>query len=536
MRKKLLLMLVLSILAASTLVGCSQTSSSNPSALTILSITNGNVYVMKAGTNSWKDAQVGMSLEVGDTIKTDDDSNAQITFFDGSIIELYGGTEVKIISLDISVTGSTTITLEQTIGTTISRVTKLLDPASRYEIETPTGVAAVRGSSMLVQVFPDGFGLGAWFVNLEGEIWVTYNGAELQVPEGEVCVVRFNELPQFIPFVLPEGGDIVTDLAIDKSDSSDPVDPGTSLTYTLQITNNGPSDSTDTVVIDALPSGVSFVSATNGGTYDPDSHAVSWAIGTLAKDANTSLNITVTVNESTPPGIISNVAMVSANEGDSYSDNNVAAEATTINIVNNPPVAVDDSATASHDTAVTVDVLDNDFDADGDALIVYSATNGTHGSVVNNGNSVTYTPNSGFTGTDSFTYTISDGNGGTDTAAVVITVTSVETLPKINITIDNGPDASIYIMNDSIGDWATDEDTGDPVDGYHHVTSGKTHNIRVAGGDSYRVWVEAANVTYYVSSYPSGWSITSAPNSGQAAYGCAVTGTYSIHFTDQPPS
>jgi uncharacterized repeat protein (TIGR01451 family) len=533
MRKKLLLMLVLSILVASTLVGCSQASSSNPSALTILSITNGNVYVMKAGTSSWIGAQVGTSLEVGDTIKTDDDSSAQITFFDGSIIELYGGTEVKIISLDVSDTGSTTITLEQTIGTTISRVTKLLDPASRYEIETPTGVAAVRGSSMLVEVFPDE---SIWVINLEGKIWVTYDGVELQVPEGQVCVVRVNELPQFMPFILPEGGDIVTDLAIDKSDSSDPVDPGTSLTYSLQITNNGPSDSTDTVVIDALPSGVSFVSATNGGTYDPGSHAVSWALGTLAKDASTSLNIAVTVNESTPPGIITNVAMVSANESESYPDNNIATEVTTINIVNNPPVAGDDSDTTPEGAPVTIDVLGNDSDIDGDILTVDSVTQGTNGSVINNGSNVTYTPDVGFNGTDSFTYTISDGKGGTDTASVDVTVTVVETFARINAQIDTGPDASIYVRDNTIGDWATDEDTGDPVDGTNHVTSGPSGNIRVAGGHDYCVWVYyvsvGGNVTYEVKNYPDGWSISPAPPGGEAACGYAADTTYGVHFTE----
>jgi hypothetical protein len=81
MHKKLLSILVLSILVASTLVGCGQGS---PSTLTILSITEGNVSVMKAGTASWTEAEVGMSLEAGDSIKTGDDSNAEITFFDGS--------------------------------------------------------------------------------------------------------------------------------------------------------------------------------------------------------------------------------------------------------------------------------------------------------------------------------------------------------------------------------------------------------------------------------------------------------------------
>jgi len=537
MRKKLLSMLILSILVASALVACSPASSSTPSTLTVLSITDGNVYVMKAGTDSWTEAQVGMSLEVGDFIKTDDDSNAKITFFDGSTIELQAGTEIEIVSLDISDTGSTTITLEQTLGTTISRVTKLLDPASRYEVETPTGVAAVRGSSMIVRVFADG---SIEVTNLSGEIWFTYNGVEHQVPEGGVLIVRADGTVQIISFLGLEVGDsdyIVTDLAIEKSDSSDPVDPGTSLTYLLQITNNGPLDSTDTVVIDALPSGVSFVSATDGGTYNSSSHAVSWTIGTLAKDASTSLNVTVTVNESTPPGIITNVAMVSANEGDFYSDNNIATEDTTINIVNNAPLAVDDSAITSVDASVTIDVLNNDSDIDGDTLTIDSVTQGTSGgSVVNNsGSNVTYTPVGGFSGSDSFTYTISDGKGGTDTASVNVTVTN--TLAKINVVIDQGPTASIFIW-DNDGYWATDEDTLEPVDGTHHQTSGATHIITVAAGKSYCVWVEAGDVMYYVKTNNLDDPSTSPlDGGGEAACGSTIVGTmHQVHFTNASPS
>jgi hypothetical protein len=190
MRKKLLSMLVLSILAASILVGC------NPSTLTILSITEGNVLVMKAGTASWIEAQAEMTLEAGDSIKTGDDSSAEITFFDGSTIELQAGTEIEITSLDISrSTGSTTITLEQTIGNTISRVTKILDPASRYEVETPSGVAGVRGSVMQVYVIEDGT---TWAINLEGDIWATAQGVELQVPEGWQCITRPGQQPELI--------------------------------------------------------------------------------------------------------------------------------------------------------------------------------------------------------------------------------------------------------------------------------------------------------------------------------------------------
>ena len=192
MRKKLSSVLVLSILVASTLVSCG----SSPSTLTILTATEGNVSLTKAGTGGWVEAQAGVSLEPGDRIKTGDNSSAEITFFDGSTIELQAGTEMEIASLDISTdTGTTSITLQQTIGTTVSRVTKLVDPASRYEVETPTGVVAVRGTVLQVYVTEDGT---TWVAVLEGEARVAGEGAEVQIAEGQQCVVRPDESPELI--------------------------------------------------------------------------------------------------------------------------------------------------------------------------------------------------------------------------------------------------------------------------------------------------------------------------------------------------
>ena len=188
MRKKVLSMLALTILVALTLVGCGGGGSPCPSTLTILSITEGDVSVMKAGTDNWTEAQVEMELEVGETIKAGDDSGAEITFFDGSTMELEAGTEIEIISLDLSCdTGVTTITLMQTIGTTISRVTKLLDPASSYEVETPTGVAGVRGSILIVTVafgdvnYEDGT---TWIANQEGNIYAIAQGVIIVASAG----------------------------------------------------------------------------------------------------------------------------------------------------------------------------------------------------------------------------------------------------------------------------------------------------------------------------------------------------------------
>jgi hypothetical protein len=218
MRKRLLSILALTILVMSTLVGCGGASSIH-STLTILSITEGDVFVMKAGTEDWIEAEVEMSLEVGDRIKTGDDSGAEITFFDGSTMELEAGTEIEITSLDISAdTGVTTIILMQTIGTTISRVIKLVDPASRYEIETPTGVVAVRGSMVEVRVafndvnYEDGT---TWATNLEGDIWAVAQGVELQIPELRQCIIRHNQPPK-----------LTWDLAVSSTTGGSVTNPG----------------------------------------------------------------------------------------------------------------------------------------------------------------------------------------------------------------------------------------------------------------------------------------------------------------------
>lgn len=97
---------------------------------------------------------------------------------------------------------------------------------------------------------------------------------------------------------------------------------------------------------------------------------------------------------------------------------------------NNAPVAVADSATTNEDTGVTVNVLANDSDSDGDAIAVGSVTQAANGSVVDKGDgTVTYTPNQNFSGTDSFTYRAYDGTDYSEPATVVITVTPVNDAP-----------------------------------------------------------------------------------------------------------
>jgi VCBS repeat-containing protein len=97
--------------------------------------------------------------------------------------------------------------------------------------------------------------------------------------------------------------------------------------------------------------------------------------------------------------------------------------------VNDAPVAGNDTATAPEDTRVTITVLGNDIDVDGDVLSVTSAaaSNGTV-TILANGK-LDYMPNANFNGTDTITYTISDGQGGTSTATVTVTVMPMNDAP-----------------------------------------------------------------------------------------------------------
>ena len=99
-------------------------------------------------------------------------------------------------------------------------------------------------------------------------------------------------------------------------------------------------------------------------------------------------------------------------------------------IPNAVPIAVTDTAVINEDNAVTIDVLSNDSDPNGDPLTFSAITQGTNGSVaINLDSTLTYTPSPNFFGIDSFTYTIDDGHGGTAIGMVNVTIDQVNDAP-----------------------------------------------------------------------------------------------------------
>ncbi|MFL0928337.1 tandem-95 repeat protein [Vibrio parahaemolyticus] len=113
------------------------------------------------------------------------------------------------------------------------------------------------------------------------------------------------------------------------------------------------------------------------------------------------------------------------------------SESTTVNVdvtpVNDAPVAKDDIATTQEDTAVTIDVLPNDTDVDGDKLSVESASvPKEQGTVEVVNGKLVFTPAENFNGDAEITYTVTDGQL-TDEAKVTVTVNPVNDAPTIKV-------------------------------------------------------------------------------------------------------
>ena len=280
MTNRLLSILAIAILTGSTMVGC-EGGSSTPSTLTALSAIDGDVFVMEAGMDSWTEGEVGMPLEDGDVIKTGDDSSAEITFFDGSTIELQPSTEVEIASLDTADIGYTTISLEQTIGATISRVVNIIDPESSYAIETASGAAAVRGSVLVVCVTSNGT---TWIANQKGNTWTRAQGVELQVPEKRKCILK----PPAPPELMPPNRPPLTQEDVFTTDEEHPVTiaaPGLLL-------NDSDPDPYDLLLVTVLDTSGTVGTITRWGprgafTYDPNGQFDYLQVGDSATDSFT---------------------------------------------------------------------------------------------------------------------------------------------------------------------------------------------------------------------------------------------------------
>jgi hypothetical protein len=188
------------------------------------------------------------------------------------------------------------------------------------------------------------------------------------------------------------------------------VEPGTAVTYTVTATNNDneacPSSGFDLTA--DIPTDWSATFAEPLITLAPGaSHTTELTVVSPVTAADGFYGLSINASNGTEPayqGSITATYVISSTPGDT----------------NQPPVAVDDNAVMTQVTTITIDVLTNDWDPDGDSLQVVTVSQGSKGSVsLNPDNTISYTPGKRFKNGDSFSYQLSDG---TDTVTGTVTV------------------------------------------------------------------------------------------------------------------
>ena len=165
--------------------------------------------------------------------------------------------------------------------------------------------------------------------------------------------------------------------------------PGTSVTYTLTVTNEGPSPATGVIAQDKLPSGVTFVSAEGDGTYDAGSGKWDLSTEVIEKGATRALRITVTIDASAAGSVVTNTATIEKQDqiGDKKPDNTSSVPLTagyTIagKLYNDADASFNSSDSEAPYAGVTVALLKKDgtpvLDKDGNPMTAVTDAEGKY--------------------------------------------------------------------------------------------------------------------------------------------------------------
>ena len=165
--------------------------------------------------------------------------------------------------------------------------------------------------------------------------------------------------------------------------------PGTSVTYTLTVTNEGPSPATGVVAQDKLPSGVTFESAQGDGTYDAASGKWDLSTEVIEKGATRTLRITVIIRASAAGSVVTNTATIEKQDqiGDKKPDNTSSVPLTagyTIagKLYNDADASFNSSDSEAPYAGVTVALLKKDgtpvLDKDGNPMTAVTDAEGKY--------------------------------------------------------------------------------------------------------------------------------------------------------------
>ncbi|EIA1330568.1 tandem-95 repeat protein [Vibrio parahaemolyticus] len=252
--------------------------------------------------------------------------------------------------------------------------------------------------------------------NVDGELTFSVSG------NSNIQVAIVNGIATITPTADWNGSETLTFTATDPS--------GESISQTVNFTVAPVADivADSVTVVEDTPT---IIKVLGNDTFEGDDKVVSLDTN------NGPANGTVSIN---PDGSVTYTPNDNYHGTDSFTyivTSGGVSESTTVNVdvtpVNDAPVAKDDIATTQEDTAVTIDVLSNDTDVDGDKLSIQSATvPEAQGKVEIVDGKLVFTPAENFNGHAEITYTVTDGQL-TDEAKVTVTVNPVNDAPTIKV-------------------------------------------------------------------------------------------------------
>ncbi|MDX1258137.1 tandem-95 repeat protein, partial [Vibrio parahaemolyticus] len=254
--------------------------------------------------------------------------------------------------------------------------------------------------------------------NVDGELTFSVSG------NSNIQVAIVNGIATITPTADWNGSETLTFTATDPS--------GESISQTVNFTVAPVADivADSVTVVEDTPT---IIKVLGNDTFEGDGKVV-------ALDTNNGpANGTVSVN---PDGSVTYTPNDNYHGTDSFTyivTSGGVSESTTVSVdvtpVNDAPVAKDDIATTQEDTAVTIDVLPNDTDVDGDKLSIQSASvPEAQGKVEIVDGKLVFTPAENFNGDAEITYTVTDG-ALTDQATVKVTVNAVNDTPVVESNI-----------------------------------------------------------------------------------------------------
>ncbi|EJG1862140.1 tandem-95 repeat protein, partial [Vibrio parahaemolyticus] len=254
--------------------------------------------------------------------------------------------------------------------------------------------------------------------NVDGELTFSVSG------NSNIQVAIVNGIATITPTADWNGSETLTFTATDPS--------GESISQTVNFTVAPVADivADKATVVEDTPT---IIKVLGNDTFESTDKVVS-----LDAD-NGPKNGTVSVN---PDGSVTYTPNDNYHGADSFTyivTSGGVSESTTVNVdvtpVNAAPVAKDDTAITQEDTAVTIDVLPNDTDVDGDKLSIQSASvPSDQGTVEIVDGKLVFTPAKNFHGDAEITYTVSDG-ALTGQATVKVTVNAVNDTPVVESNI-----------------------------------------------------------------------------------------------------